>query len=87
MFLESGVIEFDLEIHLEAVIRIEARPLVAIFDLQGFEDAREALGSLLLLDACRLQKEHEGPGAAIHDGNFAGTHLDQSVVDPQPRQG
>src|SRR4030081_1289758 len=87
MLFESGVIEFDLEVDFEAVIRIEARPLVAVFDLQAFENAREALGSLLFLDARRLQEKYERAGAAIHDGNFTGAHLDQRVVDTQSRQG
>src|SRR6266404_1143278 len=87
MFLEGGVIELDLEVHLEAVVWIEARPLVAVFDLQALENAREALGSLLLLDARRLQEEHKGPCAAVHDGDFTGAHLDQGIVDAQPRQG
>ena len=51
MFLEGGVIEHYLEIDLEAVIGIKARPLVAVLDLQTLEDANETLGRFLLLDA------------------------------------
>ena len=40
MLLERRMIEFDLEVHLEAIIRVEARPLVAVGHLQAFEDAR-----------------------------------------------
>ena len=35
VLLEGRMIEFDLEIDLEAVVGIEARPLVAVLDLQA----------------------------------------------------
>ena len=53
------MIELDLEIDLEAIVRIEARPFVAVLDLHGSQDADEALRRLLLLDAGGLQQEHE----------------------------
>src|SRR4029077_14005573 len=55
VLLERRVIEFDLEIDLEAVVGVEARPFVAVLDLQTFENPDEALRRLLFLDARRLQ--------------------------------
>ncbi len=55
MLLERRVIEFDLEIDLEAVVGVETRPLVAVLDLQTFENPDEALRRLLFLDARGLQ--------------------------------
>ena len=84
--LEDRVIELDLEIHFEAVVRLEARPLVAIATSIGARIADEALRRGLLLDARRLQQEHEGAGAAIHDRHFFGGQIDVRVVDAQARE-
>src|SRR5690606_39469261 len=65
--VEDRVVEVDREADLEALEGLEAGPLVAVLDLDRLLDADEALGLVLLLDARRLQQEHEGTGRAVHD--------------------
>ncbi len=77
------MIELDLEIDLEAFERLKHRPLVTVGNLQRLGDADEALRRELLLDAGRLQQEHEVTRAAVHDGYFRRAHLDDGVVDPE----
>src|SRR6185312_5497860 len=81
--LEDGVIELDLEIHLEAVERIELRPLVAVLDPHAFLHADEPFRRALLLDPGGLQQEYERPGTAVHDRDFHGAQLDDGVVDAE----
>ncbi len=78
------MIELDLEIHLEALERIEARPLVAVADLHGLLHADEALGRGLLLDARGLQQKYERAGAAVHDRHFAGGSSTRALSMPRP---
>jgi len=81
------MVELDFEIDLEAIERIEPRPLIAVLDLYRLANANEALRSTLLLEARRLQQENERTRAAIHDGNFGTTDLDECVVDAEAREG
>src|SRR5208283_3227886 len=83
MLLESRMIELDLEIDLESVVRIEARPLVALFDVHALENADEALRRLLFLDAGRLQQKDEWSGAAVHDRHLGRADLDERIVYAQ----
>ena len=80
------MIELDLEIHLEAIKWIEARPLVAIFDAHTFLDAHETFGRALLFEPGGLKEEHERAGAAIHDGHLRRAHLDKGIVDAETRE-
>src|SRR6185312_48313 len=84
---EDGVIELDLEVHLEAVERIELRPLVAVLHPHALLHTDEAFGRALLLDPGGLQKKYERSGAAIHDRDFHRAQLDDGVVDAQSREG
>ena len=84
--LEHRMVELDFKINFEAVVRVEARPLVAVLDLDALLDAHEALGRVLFLDAGRLQQEHEGTRAAVHDRHFACAQFDDEVVDAEARQ-
>ena len=54
VFAEGGVIEIDGEAHLEPFIGLEAGPFVAILNTDRFFDANEALRSILLFHARRL---------------------------------
>ena len=82
MLLEGRMVELNLEIHLEAVIRIEARPLFALLDAYALQDTDEAFRSLLFLDSGRLQQEHERSGATVHDRHFGSADFDQRIIDP-----
>ncbi len=75
--------EVDREIELEAVVRIEPGPLVAVLHLDREQDAQEALRRLLLDDARRLQQEDEGSGAPVHDRDLRTGDIDVQVVDAQ----
>ena len=80
---EDRVLELDLEVDLEALVGLEARPLVAVPDFDRLADAHETLRRGLLLDAGGLHQEHERSGAAIHDRHFRRGELDERVVDAQ----
>jgi hypothetical protein len=51
-----------------------------------FADADEALGSVLLLDAGRLDQEHERRRTAIHDRDLGRCQVDMQVVDSETRE-
>ena len=85
MLAQRRMIEVDLDVDAEAVVRIEPHPLVAFLDLDALEHADEALRRVLLLDAGRLQQEHERRGAAVHDRHFGCREIDERVVDTQAR--
>jgi len=78
------VVEHDRERQSQAVVRIEARPAVAVAHLDRPADAEEALRRALLLEAGRLQQEHERRGAAVHDRHFRPREVDVEIVDPEP---
>src|SRR6188768_3839095 len=78
------MVELDFEIDLEAVERLELRPLVAVFDAHALLDAHEFLGHALIFETRRLQQEHERAGAAIHDGHFGRADVDVRIVDTKP---
>src|SRR5678815_2846636 len=80
---ENRVVEVDRETDLEAVERLEPRPLVAVADDDRLLDAHEALRSGLFLDSGRLQQEHERTCAAIHDRHFGRRKIHVCVVDAQ----
>jgi hypothetical protein len=82
--LDVGVLELDVEIDAEAVVGCELGPAVAALDAHGAPHAHEVLGLLLLLDARRLEQEHEGAGAAVHDRDFAAAEIDTGIVDAEP---
>jgi hypothetical protein len=82
--LEDGVVELDLEVDLEAVVGREARPLVAVAHLDGPADADEALRRVLLGNAGRLDEEHEGPGAAVHDRHLGADSSTVALSMPSP---
>ena len=84
--LEHRMVEFDFKVNLETVVRIEARPLVAVLDLDALLDAHELLRRVLLFDAGGLQQEHERARAAVHDRHFAGAQFDDHVVDAEARK-
>src|SRR6202041_2253120 len=81
------VIELDLEIPLEAVERIELRPLVAVLDPQPLLYPDEALRAALLLDSRRLQQENERARAAVHDRHFRSTELHDRIVYTETGKG
>ncbi len=84
MPVEDRVLEIDLEVDAEAVVRLEAHPLVAVLDLDALAHADEALRRVLLLDAGRLQQEHERRGAAVHDRHFGRGQVDEALSMPRP---
>ena len=85
------VVEFDEEVELEAVVRLQFRPLLAVaralahFDF--LQHANEFLRRRLVLHARLLQQEHEGGSRAVHDRDFFGSDFDVQVVDAQARAG
>ncbi len=85
------MIEFDKELELETIARIQARPFFAVAlafaDFNGFFDADELLGGVLLLQPGLLQQEHERRCRAVHDGNFFGSHIDIQIINAKPRAG
>ena len=84
---QRRMLEIDLDVDAEAVVRIEPHPLVAFLDLDALQHADEALRRALLLDAGRLQQEHERRGAAVHDRHLGRRQIDERVVDTQARHG
>src|SRR6185312_15816914 len=78
------VVEVDREADLESLERGETGPLVAVFHANRLADADETLGGVLLLDPGRLQQEHEGPRAAVHDRHFGRRQVHIGIVDAQP---
>src|SRR5512143_377429 len=85
--VEHGMREGDGEFDLEAVMRDEARPLVAVAHLDRLRDAHVLLRRILLDDAGGLQQEHEGRRGAVHDGNLGAGQIDQQVVDAEAGEG
>src|SRR5690554_1641011 len=81
--VKNRVIKFDGEGHFKAVKRNKAGGLVALFYYYGLFDADKFFRRILLLNTCRLNQEHKGAGAAIHNGNFRGADFDNSVVDAE----
>src|ERR1019366_9162239 len=81
------MIEFDLEINLEAFERVEPRPFVTVLDQYRFLHPDEALEYALLLNAGGLQQEHERTGAAVHDRHLARGDLHAGIVDPEACEG
>jgi hypothetical protein len=81
------MVEDDGESQLVAVVGLEARPLVAVADLDGLCDADEFLGGVLFLDAGRLDQEHEGRSRTVEDGHFRRIQIDPGVVDAKTRRG
>ena len=84
--IEGRMAEVDRELETESVVRIEPCPLVTMTHLDGLADADEALGSVLLLDAGRLDQEHEWRRAAIHDRDLRRGQVDVQVVDAETRE-
>jgi hypothetical protein len=80
---EHRMREVDAEVELEPGERVEARPLVAVAGLDGARNAQVFLRRLLLDDARRLQQEHVGPRAAIHDRQLGTGDVDVEVVDAE----
>ena len=78
---EHRMRKIDREVQLEAVERVEARPLVAVAHLDRRAHAQVALRRRLLDDARRLQQEHERTGAAVHDRQLGTGDVDVQVVD------
>jgi hypothetical protein len=69
-------------------IRIErqgALQLVAVMHLDRPLDANELLGRVLLHQSRRLQQEHEGTRAPVHDRHLGCTHINVQVIDSQSR--
>src|SRR5690606_3853047 len=85
--LEQRMVEIDGEGYLEAVIRLEATPLVAFLHPDRLFDADEALERVLLFDAGGTDQKHERPGAAVHDRHFGRADVDVAVVDAEAGQG
>ena len=83
---DRGMVELDGEVEPEAVIRLEARDLVAVAHLDVALDADEALGGILQHDPGRLQQEHERTRRAVHDRYLGRRQLDEDVVHAQPGQ-
>ena len=52
----------------------------------GDVDAQIALRRVLLVDAGRLQQEHERAGAAVHDRQLGAGDVDVQVVDAEARE-
>ena len=59
--LEHRVIELDFEVDLEAVVRIEARPLVAVLDLDALQDAHETLAAFCSSMPADCSRNTNGP--------------------------
>ncbi len=78
---QHGVIELDLQIDSEPVVRLDARPLVPFADLDRADDADEALVRRLLLDAGRLDQKYESCRAAVHDRHLRSCQVDKRIVD------
>jgi hypothetical protein len=51
MPFEDGMVEFDLELHLEAVEGLKSRPLVSFTHFHGPPDSDKSLGRGLLFDS------------------------------------
>jgi len=83
---EHRVREVDREVEAEPVAGVEARPLVAVADLDRRDDAEVALRRGLLDDARALQQEHERTGAAVHDRDLRTGDVDVQVVDAEARE-
>ena len=75
--------EIDREIEHEAVMRLEARPLVVLSRFDSRLDSQIALGYGLLDDPGRLQQKHERTGAPVHDRDLGTRNVDVQVVDAQ----
>ena len=81
--VDRRMIEDDREGQLVAIIRVEARPLVAVANLDGLGDANKLLGGTLLLYACGLNQKDERRRRAIEDGHFRRIQVDPGVVDAE----
>ena len=81
---EDGMRKVDREVELEPVVGLEARPLVVQAYLDRLLDPQVAFACRLLLDTCRLQQEHEGTGAAVHDRKLGSGDVDVQIVDTEP---
>ena len=81
------MVEVDRKLHLESVVRREARVFVAVAHLDRPFDPDEALGTVLLFHTCRLHQEHERPGTAVHDRHLGGADIHIGVVDPESGKG
>ncbi|SPA45666.1 conserved hypothetical protein [Cupriavidus taiwanensis] len=85
--VDRRVAEVDGERQLEAEERLQPRQLVAFAHFHRLLHADEGLGRILLLDASRLQQEHERRRAAVHDRDFLGVDVDIEIVDAQAGAG
>ena len=61
MLLEYGVIEFDLEIDLEAVVGIEARPLVTVITCRLSRMRVNRLGAFCSSMPADCSRKTKGP--------------------------
>jgi hypothetical protein len=80
------MVEADREFETKTVVGRQARPLVAVLDLDDLPDAQEALRRVLFLDAGRLEQIDERGGRSVEDGDLFRIDLHMGVVDAQPGQ-
>jgi hypothetical protein len=81
----TRVPEVDRQGHPESVMGLD-RELVALRHLDRTPHPDEALGRGLLLEARRLDQEHERTRAAVHDREFRRIEVHVHIVDAQPGQ-
>ena len=79
--------EVDLDIEMEARVRRQLAPAVAVLDADRLENLDELARLRQLANADLVDRLDEGSGAAVHDRHFAGVDLDVAVVDAQAAQG
>src|SRR5690606_777155 len=84
---EHRMIEIDLEAHLETVEGYEGSALLALLHGHFAQHTDELLRGVLFFQASRLNEEHKGTGAAIHDRHFGRGEFDVGVVDAQASHG
>ena len=84
MLLEHRVVELDLEVDLEAIERIEPRPLVAVIDLQAFLDADEALGRRCSSMPADCSRNTNGPALPSMIGTSAALRSTKALSMPRP---
>ena len=67
---------------LKTFMRCQRRGGITLAYLDRFQYAQELFLGWLVNNARRLQQEHEGRSAAIHDGQFSAVNFDGDIVDP-----
>ena len=74
--IEYGMVEFDGQRYLKAVVRSEFHPFAVGLYFYRFDDFQETLLRLLIDNAGILQKVEERQAGAVHNRNFRRTELD-----------